>query len=228
MCRWLRFQGIVATMNLLFMVKTFFYWGQKLIGLICETKIHPKAKRITRKWHVLVEKKFSSSLSLFSQNSRLHSPDFWDASIRHNLQLSLTGHFFFWIFNPLQSSPFRLKLIGSTLFESMPGISNCCRMEKKSARTSRKPLWRCFDGSLRLIMPGGDEGLRGSEMIRAVARSGHSPSLTQPVEPPGYVGAFCESVYLCLWLCLCVCFSAEKNAFRESRRPSHRRTTQIT
>lgn len=78
---------------------------------------------------------------------------------------------------------------------------------------SGNPTWLCFDKNaprLRLIVLRGDNGQRSSEMTRAVARSGHSPSLTQPDEPLGHVEAYCISVpavmHVCVFLSWKECF----------------------
>lgn len=84
-------------------------------------------------------------------------------------------------------------------FETLPGTSNCCRMGRKKAGKTR------FDENaarLRLMKLRGDEGQRSSEMTRAAARSGHSPSLTQPDEPLGYVEAYCISVPVVVPVCV--------------------------
>ena len=56
-----------------------------------------------------------------------------------------------------------------------------------------------------------------------VARSGHSPSLTQPDEPLGYVKAYCISVPVVMPVCVS---QLKKNSFPESL--NHKRTTHTT
>lgn len=98
-------------------------------------------------------------------------------------------------------------------FETLPGTSNCCRMGREKAGKTR------FDENaarLRLMKLRGDEGQRSSEMTRAAARSGHSPSLTQPDEPLGYVEAYCISVPVVMPVCV---FLSWKECFPRMSEP---------
>lgn len=108
----------------------------------------------------------------------------------------------------------RMGCIQLISFETQPGTSNCCHMGRKREKIA---------AMLRLIVLRGDEGRSSSETTRAAARSGHSPSLTQPDEPLGCVKAY---LYICACGYVCVCVSQLKRML--SQNLNHKRATHNT